>query len=260
MHYVLVEPEHFTEAHHRFIQQFSHIVELTSSSGDAIVDAKDVRSRHLTATDAYAHIVGLSLGRDVMGRMDGDMPCEDFARFAQCFSRQDRRLLRCAHVGAVQTVLNIHRYATGTKALVFDKFLLKHHPSQSVLGVVYSAYEIGVERFTLLFPHYWEQFGFGCSIERMDHPAVDGLGKLSILEHEVAFLLAVGFDTEAIGHVLPRLRPGPGTDVDAALFGIADKAAAAGVPMANLRSCLIEAFVHERMPKSFFAKVVGMPM
>jgi hypothetical protein len=260
MHYLLVEPEHFTDAHQRFIEQFSHTVELVSSSSDAIVDAKDVQSRHLTASDPYAHIVGLSFGKDVSGRMDGDMPCEDLARFAQCHVRQDRRLLLRPHVGAVQTVLNIHRYATGTKALVFDKYLLKHHPSQSVLGVVYSAYEIDVARFTLLFPDYWSQFGFGCSIERIDHPAVDGLGRLSTLEHEVAFLLALGFDTEAIGHVLPRLRPGPGNDVDAALFGIADKAAAAGVPMANLRNCLIEAFVHERMPKSFFAKVVGLPI
>lgn len=260
MHYLLVEPEHFTDAHQRFIEQFSHTVELVSSSCDAIVDAKDVQSRHLTASDPYAHIVGLSFGKDVSGRTDGDMPCEDLARFAQCHVRQDRRLLLRPHIGAVQTVLNIHRYATGTKALVFDKYLLKHHPSQSVLGIVYSAYEIDVARFTLLFPDYWAQFGFGCSIERIDHPAVDGLGRLSTLEHEVAFLLALGFDTEAIGHVLPRLRPGPGNDVDAALFGIADKAAAAGVPMANLRHRLIEAFVHERMPKSFFAKVVGLPI
>lgn len=259
MHYLVVEPEHFTDAHQRFIVRFSRTVEFISSCSEAIVDAKDVQSRHLAASDPYAHIVGLSFGKDVLGRMDSDMPCEDFARFAQCSLRQDHRLLRRSHMGAVQTVLNIHRYATGTRAFVFDKYLLKHHPSQSVLGIVYSAYEINVERFTLLFPDYWKQFGFGCSIERIDHPAVDGLGRLSTLEHEIAFLLALGFDTEAIGHVLPRLRPGPAMAVDAALFGIADKAAAAGVPMANLRNCLIEAFVHERMPKSFFTKVVGMP-
>lgn len=260
MHYLLVEPEHFTDAHQRFIEQFSRTIELVSSCSDAIVDAKDVQSRHLTASDGYAHIVGLSFGKEVMGRMDTDMPCEDFARFEQSYLRQDRRLLLRTHMAAVQTVLSIHRYATGTRALVFDKCLLKHHPSKSVLGIVYNAYEIGAERFALLFPDYWKEFGFGCSIERMDHPVVDGLGRLSTLEHEVAFLLALGFDTESIGHALPRLRPGPGSDVDAALFSIADKAAAAGVPMASLRHCLIEAFVHERMLKSFFAKVVGMPM
>lgn len=257
MHYALVEPEHFTDAHRSFVMQFAHAVELVSSCNDAILGAKDVRSRHLTASDGYARVIGLSFGKEVTGRMDSDLPCEEFARFASCYVRQDLRLLARGHLDAIQSVLDIHACETGVKALVFDKCLLKHHPSKSVLGIVYAAYETNPERFTTVFPGYWEQFGFGCSIERVEQPMVDGLGRLSVVEHEVAFLLALGLDAEAIAHVLPRLRTGPGTDIDAALFGIADKAAAAGVPTTQLRDCLIGAFVHQRMPKSFFSKIVG---
>lgn len=260
MHYPLVDPERLTEAHRIFIAQFVRTIALVSSCSGTIVGAKDVRSRYLAASDAFGRIVGLGSGAEVAGRLDCDLPCEDVAQFAECYVCSDRRLLDRTHVGATQTVLNIHRYATGLKALVFDKSLLKHHPTRSILGIVYSGYETNIKRFTALFPTYWTHFGFGCSIERVDHPAIDGLGRLSLLEHEVAFLLALGLDTEAIAHFLPRLRPGPGVDVDAALFGLADKAVAAGVSVADLRECLIEAHVHQRMPKSFFAKVVGVPI
>ena len=75
MHYPLVEPEYFTDVHRRYIEHFSHAVDLASScSSDTIVGAKDVHSRHLTASDPYARITGLSFGKDVAGRMDGDMP------------------------------------------------------------------------------------------------------------------------------------------------------------------------------------------
>lgn len=258
MRYRLVEPTNFTDTHLSFIAQFARNVELVSSCSGAIVGAKDIHSRHLVASDPYSLLVGLSCGKDAAGLMDRDLPCVEIARFADCYVREDGRLLECSHVGAIQIVLNIHQYATGPKALVFDKFLLKHHPTQCVLGIAYSAYETNPARFTTLFPDYWSQFGFGCSIERVEQPAIDGLGTLSPLEHEVAFLLAVGFDAEAIAHFLPRVRPGPGIHVDAALFSIADKACAAGISMTNLRDCLIQAYVHQRMPKSFFARVVGL--
>lgn len=258
MHYRLVEPQYFVDVHQSFVEQFARAVALVSTSSGAIVAAKDIQSRHFTASDLYGVLHGLSCGMDAQGLMDSEMPCEDVARFAECYVRSDRRLLDCgAHIGAMQTVLNIHQYATGSRALVFDKFLLKHHPTRSILGIVLAAYETSIDRFTACFPGYWTEFGFGCTIERVARPTVDGLGKLSQVEHEVAFLLAVGLDTETLARVLPRLRPGPGADVDAALFGLAEKAARAGVPMGGLRDCLIEAHVHQRMPKSFFARVDG---
>lgn len=259
MTYSLAESQSFIEEHQSFIERFARTIETASSTSGAIVGAKDIHSRHLTASDAYARIVGLRDGKDVAGRRDHDMPCEGTARFADCYVREDRDLLDRGDPGATTSVLNIHRYETGLTALVFDKFLLKHHPTKSILGIVYSAYETSLERFTALFPGYWTQFGFGCSIERADVSAVHALGELSPLEYEVAFLLAVGVDAEGITHFLRRLRPGPDAseDISAALAALANKATAAGVSVASLREALIEARVHQRMPASFFGKVVG---
>lgn len=255
MPYSIVEPGNFTEEHQSFIDQFAQTIEIASSRSALIAGAKDVRSCHLTASDRYGRTVGLSRGKEVSGRMDRDMPCEGTAAFADCYVREDRRLLEAGDTGALKSVLNIHRYKTGSSALVFDKFLLNHHPSRSVLGIVYCAYETDLDRFVSLFPDYWAQFGFGCSIERAEGEIVDGVGRLSEIEYEIAFLLALGLDTKAIVGFFRRLRPSRVADVGTSLFSIADKMAAAGVAVASIRDRLILARVHQRIPASFFARV-----
>ena len=261
MSYSLVEPEHFTSEHQLFIERLMKTIQAASSSSNVITSAKDIHSCHLTASDAYARIVGLQQGMDVVGRMDRDMPCEGTAAFADCFVREDRRLLESGDIGAVTSVLNIHQYETGLGALVFDKFSLKHHASKSVLGVINCAREVDLERFVALFPDYWSQFGFGCSIERTESANVEGIGDLSEAEYEVAFLLALGHDAKCIEGFLRRSRSCPAVnvelDVDAALRTLADKAGAAGIPATNLRDRLIESRVHQRIPTSLFDKVVG---
>lgn len=256
--YSLVEPEHFTDEHQSFIERFARTIEVASSGSGVIAGAKDIRSRHLTASDSYGRIVGLPCGKDVTGRMDRDMPCEGTSAFADCYVREDQRLIELGDIAAVKSVLNIHRYDTGLIALIFDKFLLKHRPSKSVLGLVYCAYETNLGRFTALFPEYWSQFGCGCSIERVDSEFIDGIGRLSGLEHEVAFLLALGYDAEAITRVMRRLLPNTESDARTALHGIADKMAAADIPVAYIRDRLVAAHVHQRMPTPFFDKVVGL--
>ncbi len=261
MSYSLVEPEQFTDEHRSFIERFAKTIRAASSSSNVVTSAKDVRSCHLTASDAYARIVGLSSGNEVVGQMDRDMPCEGTAAFADCFVREDRRLLESGDIRAMKSVLNIHQYDTGLGALVFDKFLLKHHPSNSVLGIINCAHEADLERFVALFPGYWSQFGLGCSIERTRSETIDSIGTLSVAEYEVAFLLALGHDAKAIACFLRRSRRctaiDADADVDTALRTIADKMASAGIAASNIRDRLIEARVHQRMPASLFDQVVG---
>ena len=258
MSYSLVEPEHFTEEQQSFVERFSRTVEVASSGSGVIAGVKDIRSRHLTATDPYGKIVGLPRGKDVAGRMDHDMPCEGTAAFADCFVREDRSLLDCGNAGAMKSVLNIHRYETGLGALVFDKFLLRHRASASVLGIVYCAYEADLARFTALFPEYWSEFGLGCSLDHTQYETIDGIGKLAGIEYEVAFLLALGHRTDTIENFLRRWRPRLDVDVGSALFGINEMMAAAGIPIGNIRDRLIEAGIHQRIPPRFFDKVVGV--
>lgn len=256
MPYSLVEPEHFTEEHQSLIERFARTMEVASSSSGVIAGAKDVRSRHLAATDRLGEIVGLHRGKDVAGRMDRDMPCEGTAAFADCFVREDRRLLESGDVRALTSVLNIHWYATGLGARVFDKCVLKHRPSESVLGVVYCAHEADLARFTALFPSYWSQFGLECSIERTECEVIEGIGPFPEAEYEIAFLLALGYDAQSITGLLHRLDLPTEAYVDTAVASITDRMVHAGIPVAGIRDRLIEARVHQRMPMSLFDKVV----
>lgn len=263
MTYSLVEPEQFSDEQQSLIERFARTIETASSSNGLIACAKDVHSRHLAATDYYGRIVGLARGKDATGRLDRDMPCEGTAAFADCFVREDRDLLHGGNIGALKSVLNIHRYDTGFNALVFNKFLLKHHPSKSIVGVVNCAHETELGRFTALFPTYWARFGEGCSIERAECGKVDGVGNLTEAEYEIAFLLTLDYGAESISSVLPRLRSsaaGTGhADISATLSRLIDKMSAAGIAYASIRDCLIEAHVHQRMPRSFFDQVVRSP-
>lgn len=219
MPYSIVEPEYFTKEQQSYIERFARTIEAGAAGSGVIAGIKDIRSRHLTSTEPNGKIVGLHRGKDVAGRRDHDMPCEATAAFADCFVRQDRSLLDCRDVGTMKSVLNIHRYETGLGGLVFDKFLLRHRASASVLGIVYCAYEADLARFTALFPEYWLEFGLGCSLEHTQSEIIDGIGKLSGIEYEVAFLLALGHKADAIEHVLRRWRPRIDVDVCSALFG-----------------------------------------
>ena len=81
--YSIVSPENFTVEQRTFVDEFKNAVRFIFSQTDKIMGAKDVSSRHIISTDAYAHIVSLANGMDVIDRFDKEMPCEGTAQFAE---------------------------------------------------------------------------------------------------------------------------------------------------------------------------------
>lgn len=59
MTYAMLAPDCFTDEHKSFLAGFRQSMEMLSSSSNMMLGAKDIRSRHLAATDAYARIVAL---------------------------------------------------------------------------------------------------------------------------------------------------------------------------------------------------------
>lgn len=89
MTYAMLAPDCFTDEHKSFLAGFRQSMEMLSSSSNMMLGAKDIRSRHLAATDAYARIVALERGGDVAGRLDSEMPCEGTAQFADSYVSED---------------------------------------------------------------------------------------------------------------------------------------------------------------------------
>jgi len=257
MSFSLVAPEQFTARQQQYLEKFRQSIHLVSSQAGAIVGAKDIHSQHLIATDSYARLVGLPKGGDVTGRFDREMPCEHTARFADSYVREDSELLSHRDPGRMTAVINIHEYSDGLKGLVFNKFPLKHRPTRTILGTIYSAYEFDISRFFAMLPNYTFEFGAGCSIERADGAAFEIETQLTDFEYEIAFLLTMKWSLGQICDFLSRYRRGTEASVIASIRTIGDKLGGGFRGASALRDRLIELGVHQKMPKALFDHVTA---
>ena len=157
--------------------------------------------------------------------------------------------------------MNVHHYGDGIKARVFDKFMLKHHKSCSVLGLIYSAYEIKIENFISIVPNYMAEFGVGCSIEKVNDRICVGDVPLTEYEHEVCFLFVLGLDTKQMADFMNKNRPTKihrvANTIEKCKNRICDKLGMDNNRLSNIRELLIHLGMHQKMPISFFRKMIG---
>jgi len=259
--YRLVAPEYFTAEQKILVENFKDAICLMSSQTDMIMGAKDVHSRHFISTDAYANIVALPKGTDVIDRLDRDMPCEGTAQFADCYVQEDIELLRSGDIDRKTSILNVHEYSDGIRARIFHKNIMKHHPSRSILGTIYSAHEIKIANFFSLIPNYVIEFGIGCSIENFDGELRIGSEKLTEYEHEVCFLLIMNWGFKQIACFMNKHRPTHRERVADTISKcrnrICEKLCMPNDSLPNLREMLISMGIHRKMPSSFFNRLVG---
>ena len=261
LEYQLVAPESFSSEQNLFIQKFKKTIALFSFRTQFIFGAKDIESRHLIATDAYAKIVGLSHGAEVGGKFDDEMPCEGTVQFAAAFVESDIALFDGRNIYKKVSKLCVHEYADGLKARLFDKYPLKHHASQSILGLIYTAQEINISQFLALVPNYLTEFGMGCELEGVHRHLVLGDVTLTDYEHEICFLLTLNWSNQQIADFLNQHRPaahirGP-ERIDKYRERICRKLKLALRSDDDLRVCLIHMGVHKKIPKLFFSRLVG---
>lgn len=261
MDYCLVTPESFTAEHRRVVEEFRKSVLVVSSHTDMILGAKDVNSRHLISTDSYAHIVGLRKGVEVSDRFDREMPCEGTARFADCYVREDEELLNSGDINRKTSTLNVHQYTDGIKARIFDKFIMKHHESRSILGTVYCSRDIEISNFFALIPNYFLEFGTGCSVEKVTGKLIVGNARLTEYEQEICFLLILNWSYKQISSFLNKYRPQSTERTADTIYKcmnrICEKLGVSGRSSSHLREMLIGMGMHRKMPRSFFDRLVG---
>lgn len=259
--YRLVSPEMFTREQKQFVDKFKELICSISSQTDLIFGAKDIHSKHFMSTDSYAKLVKLNSGHEVTDRFDRDMPCDGTAEFAHCYVQEDQALLRQPDIDKKISVLNIHEYGIGIRALVFDKQIMKHQPSRSILGTIYRAREIEIANFFALLPNYAREFGIGCSVENCSGELNIDNVRLSDYEHEVCFLLIMNWDCRQIADFLNKHRPGVTARSADTIYKcknrICNKLGIANCSSANLREMLVSIGAHRKMPKLFFSQILG---
>ena len=261
MDYTLVAQEDFNEEQEIFVDEFRRSINLISNQTNIIMGAKDIDSRHLIATDAYAKIVALQKGVEVIDRFDREMPCEGTAQFADCYVREDQGLLHGGVIDKSISILNVHEYGDGDKARVFEKHLLKHHPTRAILGTIYSAYEIKLDSFFSIIPNYFLEFGAGCSLEKNEGALLLDTFNLTEYEHEVCFLLIMNWSFAQIASFMnkhrPRALPRVADTISKVRSRVCVKLGIQNDSLFALRDKLISLGVHRKIPEAFFKRLIG---
>lgn len=265
MEYSLVSPAQFSPEHAELVESFKYSVRLVSDQARGVIlGIKDIHSRHIISTDEYARIVSLPSGEAVADRMDYDMPCPGTVQFADCYIAEDQSLMACGDVFRSINVLNVHQYADGLHARVFTKSLLKHVPSRSLLGVIYSAHDVQIDDVLGVMPNYITEFAVsGCSIEKIVNNDKVGGVVLTDYEQEICFLLLLNWGFGQIAEFMNKFRPmvnGKYRVADSIIKGknrICEKMNIPTTRVADLREALVAMGMHRKLPSRLFDRLIG---
>lgn len=260
--YKLIDKKHYSNEHITYIDEFRRMINYLSANTDIIMGAKDINSCHIISTNEYAKIVGLKKGNEVIDRMDKEMPCEGTAQYAETFIAEDKSLIDTLDVRKGISVLNIHNYSDGTKARIFKKYMFKHEPSQSILGTIYTGYDINLTDVLNIVPNYITRFGATGSIESINHNyRIYENIKLTNYEQEICFLLILNWDFKQIASFMNIFRPEKkGITADTVIKKknyLCNKFGLRSTLVSELRDFLVSINFHSKMPVSFYNTIIG---
>lgn len=257
--YKMVAPEKFTTEHIEFIEEFKKSIITISNYTDVILGAKDIYSRHIISTIAYANIVGFKNGYDVTGFLDKDMPCDGTSQYADSYVQEDNDLMNSLDINKSVSILNVHNYSNGIKAKVFKKKILYHEASSSILGTIYSGSDIELQNILNIMPSYIMRFGITGSIESIDSNRVINDVVLTDYEQELCFLFILNWEFKQIANFMDQLRPmiTPRT-ADTIIKKknyICNKFNIMSNRIKDLQDFLVSIGFHNKMPESFYKRL-----
>ncbi len=262
MRYNLISPENFTPEHKQLVENFKEMTRSVSTPSKLILAAKDVHSKFFITNDAGAHHVGLKRGEEITDMFDSDLPCEGVAQFAENFVQEDQQILGSEDTDKNLSILDIYEYHDGLMSFLVSKSVLKHDASQSILGVTLEAMEVRLTDFIGLMPNYFTEFGQSASINKGDRVLQLEDVRLTEYEHEVCFLLTLNWNYKQIANFMNKYRPLPGGDrvadtIYKCVNRIRDKLNITDCNDIRFREMLIHFGVHQKMPPSFFNRLIG---
>lgn len=261
MPYTLVAPKDFTPEQKTYIEQLKKSVCLFSEHTNAITAIKNTALEYMIANDSTAKAVGLPRWTDLIDRSDHDIPAEGVAQFADVFEQQERTLLASHQVNRQDSILDVLHFGDGLKARLFNKRMLIHSPSSSVLGVILEAHEIPLGAILHVLPNYYAEFGTSFTIEKADHAYINHDVQLTEYEHEICFLSLLNWSAQQIANFMNKHRPTRSLRNADAIYKCRNRVCAKlGLPsdrLADLKEMLVAVGVHRKMPALFFNKITG---
>lgn len=258
MSYLITPTEQFTPEQRIFMDKAVDSIIHLSESTSVIAGIKDVHSRHLISTDAYANLVAFECGADVAGHLDREMPNEGTACFADKFVQEDLALLECSDPYKTISVLNVHYYGGDElEAKVFFKKAIRHDASKALLGVHYSARDVDMGNLIWLLQDYQKMFGPGCSIQQTMGDIAITHGQLTAYEQKVCFFLLLNWNAKHIQDYLDKIESPDLQNIQHTIGKISEKLGLSSARISVLRDKLISMDMQTRMPQTLFQNLIG---
>jgi len=258
--YCLVQPNEYNEEQKKFIEKIKETICIISAQTDLILGAKDVNSHPLILTDACSRLLDLPRYTDEDHVNRCATTCTAQQRVLTEDDQEDRDLLMQGDINKKISVLTALPCRDGLRAMVFDKQLLKHVPSQSVLGIFFSAREIELQQCFTVIPNFVLEFGTGVSIEKSHGPLNLRQVKFSEYEHEVCYLMTMNWTCRQIADFFNQYRPKAVPRCVDTIYKcrnrICDKLGITDYSTEKLRVQLISMGLHRKMPQSFFNRIL----
>src|SRR5579863_1348821 len=259
--YKIVKPESYTEDHIKYINQFKDSVSLLSMQTNLMLGLKDTNLKFISGTDISAKTLGLKCGSDFAGRGMLDIPCEGVMKYAEQIDKQEQDLLDSCDVNKNVEALSVFEYTDGLKARTIVRQLFYHQPSASILGVSNSVTNVKLKDFINIIPSYILRFGAIGSIESMKQDTNIQGAALNGYEQEVCFLFLLGWSFQQVADFMDIFRPnGTPRTTDAIIKKknyICQKLGLTNTNLKNLCEYLFSIGLHNKMPESFYSKMIG---
>jgi hypothetical protein len=257
MSYKLVLPKNFTPEQKHHIEFVSNSFETLFSTAETVFGIKCIESSYILASAYTTNVFGLSHKEDVVGRFDRDLPCS-VAEFAQDFINEEKELIEHQDKNKKKSMLNIHEYATGLESFISQKRLIIHEPSQSILGTVAIANKIDLADFFNLIPNYVSEFGIQGNLENVCGTLKIGNISLTEYEHEVGFLMTVGWSAKQISHFMNKYRPTAIQRTADTIYKCRDRVCMKlNCEPKHFEDRLIGIGLNKKIPSSFLQRLIG---
>ncbi|MCC2624366.1 MAG: hypothetical protein K0R14_239 [Burkholderiales bacterium] len=203
---VLITPDLFNSKEVAFFESKKQIIrEMNILNPGMICGIKDTNSIHHISTDAYANVVGLKNGIDVIGKSDFDMPCDGTVRCAHSYVYWDKESMLS---GKVVRTSDCNLYATGLGLQIYTKTPIIL--DTRVLGICYFAER--QETLPSQAQHILKIIGNNCfNIVGIEHIFQDNSGAIykfdNDLQLEICFYVMLSYSDKDIASLYNQISP-----------------------------------------------------
>lgn len=205
---LVLKPREFLSEHIDYINQYREAIKIISENNPGLImGLKDVDSHYLISNPAYSNAVGIKSPEAMVGLSDNDLPYISDSPFAEQYKSEDKHIIKNPH--ATYSYVKVHQYADGFKARIIHKSAMYHAKSDTILGVVFSGYEVDFSSLFTLIPNYenlMEKASIMQLMPNTERLVINGTS-LTAYEYEVCYLLSNGWGCEEVADFMNHRNP-----------------------------------------------------